>query len=154
MKENLELPSRLGWNGVSWVHGKNCEFELTAGAWFINGLGLDYQGIRGQLGDSVAALQHLQSLNMSNNLLTGAIPDAIGNLSTITRMKIKTTRHQMGARVLVTAWLLIYCNRSQYLFAAQARVVLCDKLNTTSNTTCQTDSKPLLWEYIIFLEYT
>ncbi|KAG0561915.1 hypothetical protein KC19_9G103000 [Ceratodon purpureus] len=98
MKQNLELPARLGWNGdpcIPQVHawyGVNCEFEATVGAWFINGLGLDYQGIRGQLGDSIVALQRLQSLNMSNNLLTGVIPDAIGNVSTLTTLDLSYNR--------------------------------------------------------------
>jgi hypothetical protein len=44
MKQNLDLPGRLGWNGdpcIPQVHawyGVNCEFEATVGTWFINGL--------------------------------------------------------------------------------------------------------------------
>lgn len=98
MKQNLELPGRLGWNGdpcIPQVHawyGVNCEFDATAGAWFINGLGLDYQGIRGELGDSVAALQNLQALNMSNNLLSGVIPNSIGNISSLTTLDLSHNR--------------------------------------------------------------
>ncbi|XP_024392179.1 receptor-like protein 4 [Physcomitrium patens] len=98
IKQSQDLPTRLGWNGdpcVPPVHpwiGVKCSFESVVGAWFVSSLALDQQGVRGQLGDGWVGLNHLQSLNLSNNILDGVIPSSFGNLTILTSLDLSHNR--------------------------------------------------------------
>jgi hypothetical protein len=89
LKQSLNLPTRLGWNGDPCVptehpwFGINCGFNSNASTWFVDGLDLDYQGLQGYLSDDIGSLLSLQVINMSNNALQGPIPSSIGNLSAL-----------------------------------------------------------------------
>ncbi|CAI0468750.1 unnamed protein product [Linum tenue] len=87
LKTALALPPRFGWNGDPCVpqqhpwNGADCQFDRTNFRWFIDGLGLDNQGLRGSLPNDIIKLQSLQSINLSGNSIHGAIPSSIGKLT-------------------------------------------------------------------------
>ncbi|KAK9714617.1 hypothetical protein RND81_06G107400 [Saponaria officinalis] len=89
IKKSLQLPSRLGWNGdpcVPQQHpwtGADCQFDTAKNRWFIDGLGLDNQGLRGILPNDISKLSHLQSINLSGNSIHGSIPSTLGSISTL-----------------------------------------------------------------------
>ncbi|KAL9234042.1 hypothetical protein vseg_008960 [Gypsophila vaccaria] len=89
LKKSLQLPSRLGWNGdpcVPQQHpwtGADCQFDSAKNRWFIDGLGLDNQGLRGYLPNDISKLSHLQSINLSGNSIRGSIPSTLGSISTL-----------------------------------------------------------------------
>lgn len=89
LKDTLGLPLRFGWNGDPCVpqqhpwSGIDCHFDHKKNTWFIDGLGLDNQGLKGFLSDDIANLQQLQSINLSGNSIQGAIPPALGTLQTL-----------------------------------------------------------------------
>ncbi|GAB4826984.1 Receptor-like protein 4 [Ancistrocladus abbreviatus] len=87
LKSALQLPHRFGWNGdpcVPQQHpwtGADCNFDSVQSKWFIDGLGLDNQGIRGFLPNDISRLVHLQNINLSGNSIHGAIPSSLGNIT-------------------------------------------------------------------------
>ncbi|URD99263.1 Di-glucose binding within endoplasmic reticulum [Musa troglodytarum] len=87
LKSSMGLPRRLGWNGDPCVpqqhpwSGLGCQFDSKSGNWVIDGLGLDNQGLKGFLPNDIAKLQHLQSINFSENNLYGAIPSSLGTIA-------------------------------------------------------------------------
>ncbi|GAB4831166.1 Receptor-like protein 4 [Ancistrocladus abbreviatus] len=87
LKRALQLPHRFGWNGdpcIPQQHpwtGADCHFDSAKGKWFIDGLGLDNQGLRGFLPNDISQLGHLQSINLSGNSIRGAIPSSLGNIT-------------------------------------------------------------------------
>uniref|UniRef100_A0A2N9E6X6 Malectin-like domain-containing protein n=1 Tax=Fagus sylvatica TaxID=28930 RepID=A0A2N9E6X6_FAGSY len=89
LKKALGLPLRLGWNGDPCVpqehpwSGADCHFDSTSSKWFIDGLGLDNQGLRGFLPDDISKLSHLQSINLSGNDINGAIPSSLGTIASL-----------------------------------------------------------------------
>nr|DAD21014.1 TPA_asm: hypothetical protein HUJ06_022477 [Nelumbo nucifera] len=91
LKNALGLPLRFGWNGDPCVpqqhpwSGVDCQFDRISAKWFIDGLGLDNQGLRGFLPSDIAKLRHLQSINLSGNSIRGTIPSSLG---AITRLEV------------------------------------------------------------------
>ncbi|KAJ4830562.1 Receptor-like protein 4 [Turnera subulata] len=89
LKSALGLPLRFGWNGdpcVPQQHpwtGADCHFDRNGSRWFIDGLGLDNQGLSGFLPNGISALQHLQSINLSGNSIHGVIPSSIGQITSL-----------------------------------------------------------------------
>ncbi|PWA75693.1 receptor like protein 4 [Artemisia annua] len=89
LKSALGLPLRFGWNGDPCVpqqhpwSGVDCQFDSVKVKWFIDGLGLDNQGLRGSLPDDISKLSHLQIMNLSENSIQGKIPSALGKLSSL-----------------------------------------------------------------------
>ncbi|GAB2298651.1 Receptor-like protein 4 [Dionaea muscipula] len=89
LKSALRLPHRFGWNGDPcvpqqhpWI-GVDCHFDVVLGKWFIDGLGLDNQGLRGFLPVGISRLGHLQSINLSGNSIYGAIPSSLGTIASL-----------------------------------------------------------------------
>nr|GEW82792.1 receptor like protein 4 [Tanacetum cinerariifolium] len=70
LKSALGLPLRFGWNGDPCVpqqhpwSGVDCQFDSVKVKWFIDGLGLDNQGLRGSLPDDISKLSHLQIMQV------------------------------------------------------------------------------------------
>ncbi|KAG8483311.1 hypothetical protein CXB51_022282 [Gossypium anomalum] len=89
LKKSLGLPNRFGWNGDPCVpkehpwSGADCHFDKSGGKWFIDGLGLDNQGLRGSLPNEISKLHHLQSINLSGNSIHGAIPSSLGAVTSL-----------------------------------------------------------------------
>ncbi|KAI3743675.1 hypothetical protein L1987_56737 [Smallanthus sonchifolius] len=89
LKSALGLPLRFGWNGDPCVpqqhpwSGVDCQFDSTKVKWFIDGLGLDNQGLRGFLPDDISKLTHLQHMNLSENSIQGHIPSSLGNIASL-----------------------------------------------------------------------
>ncbi|EOY28184.1 hypothetical protein QUC31_012898 [Theobroma cacao] len=89
LKKALGLPNRFGWNGDPCVpkehpwSGADCHFDKSGSKWFIDGLGLDNQGLRGFLPNDISKLHHLQSLNLSGNTIHGAIPSSLGTVTSL-----------------------------------------------------------------------
>ncbi|XP_038690117.1 receptor-like protein 4 isoform X1 [Tripterygium wilfordii] len=89
LKTALGLPLRFGWNGDPCVpqqhpwSGVDCHLDSTKSKWFIDGLGLDNQGLRGFLPNDVSRLRHLQSINLSGNSIHGAIPSSLGIIASL-----------------------------------------------------------------------
>ncbi|KAH1091120.1 hypothetical protein J1N35_018377 [Gossypium stocksii] len=89
LKKSLGLPNRFGWNGDPCVpkehpwSGADCHFDKSGGKWFIDGLGLDNQGLRGSLPNEISKLHHLQSINLSGNSIHGAIPSSLGTVTSL-----------------------------------------------------------------------
>ncbi|XP_010549347.1 PREDICTED: probable LRR receptor-like protein kinase At1g51890 [Tarenaya hassleriana] len=89
LKTSLGLPSRFGWNGDPCVpqqhpwSGADCQFDKNNSRWFIDGLGLDNQGLKGVLPSDISKLRHLQSINLSENNIHGGIPASVGNITSL-----------------------------------------------------------------------
>ncbi|XP_024531007.1 receptor-like protein 4 [Selaginella moellendorffii] len=89
LKNSLALPPRVGWNGDPCVpqehpwNGINCGFHFDKGGWFIDGLDLDNQGLKGHIAKDISYLTNLQSINISGNSLYGQIPPEFGNLTNL-----------------------------------------------------------------------
>ncbi|XVF25767.1 hypothetical protein REPUB_Repub13aG0241900 [Reevesia pubescens] len=89
LRKALGLPNRFGWNGDPCVpkehpwSGADCHFDKSGSKWFIDGLGLDNQGLRGFLPNDISKLHHLQSLNLSGNTIHGAIPSSLGTVTSL-----------------------------------------------------------------------
>ncbi|MBA0557857.1 hypothetical protein Golob_014899, partial [Gossypium lobatum] len=89
LKKSLGLPNRFGWNGDPCVpkehpwSGADCHFDKSGGKWFIDGLGLGNQGLRGSLPNEISKLHHLQSINLSGNSIHGAIPSSLGTVTSL-----------------------------------------------------------------------
>ncbi|KAJ6707091.1 RECEPTOR-LIKE PROTEIN 4 [Salix viminalis] len=86
LKSALNLPLRFGWNGDPCVpqehpwNGADCHFDKTSSRWFIDGLSLNNQGLRGFLPYDISKLHHLQNINLSDNSIQGALPPSIGTI--------------------------------------------------------------------------
>ncbi|KAJ8761133.1 hypothetical protein K2173_000812 [Erythroxylum novogranatense] len=89
LRSALALPLRFGWNGDPCVpqqhpwSGVDCQIDKASGKWFIDGLGLDNQDLRGLLPNDISRLHNLQSLNLSGNGIHGSIPSSIGTVTTL-----------------------------------------------------------------------
>ncbi|XP_076951516.1 receptor-like protein 4 [Bidens hawaiensis] len=87
LKSALGLPLRFGWNGDPCVpqqhpwSGVDCQFDSAKVKWFIDGLGLDNQGLGGHLPEHISKLSHLQHVNLSQNSIKGHIPSSLGNIA-------------------------------------------------------------------------
>ncbi|XP_076922017.1 receptor-like protein 4 [Bidens hawaiensis] len=87
LKSALGLPLRFGWNGDPCVpqqhpwSGVDCQFDSTKVKWFIDGLGLDNQGLGGHLPEDISKLSHLQHVNLSQNSIKGHIPSSLGKIT-------------------------------------------------------------------------
>ncbi|KAL7603559.1 hypothetical protein Lser_V15G16427 [Lactuca serriola] len=89
LKSALGLPLRFSWNGDPCVpqqhpwSGVDCQFDNAKIKWFIDGLGLDNQGLRGFLPDDISKLTHLQNMNLSGNSIQGEIPSSLGKITSL-----------------------------------------------------------------------
>ncbi|XP_057538460.1 receptor-like protein 4 [Amaranthus tricolor] len=89
LKKALQLPNRLGWNGDPCIPQQHpwsrvdCRYDNTKGNWYIDGIGLDNQGLHGFLPPDISKLSHLQSINFSGNSIHGSIPPTMGTISTL-----------------------------------------------------------------------
>lgn len=89
LKNSLGLPHRLGWNGDPCVpkehpwSGADCHLDTATNKWFIDGLALANQGIRGSLPKDISKLRHLQSINLSGNNIHGGIPSSLGTITSL-----------------------------------------------------------------------
>ncbi|KAJ0682239.1 putative transferase [Helianthus annuus] len=89
LKSALGLPLRFGWNGDPCVpqqhpwSGVDCQFDSTKLKWFIDGLGLDNQGLRGFLPEDISKLSHLEHMNLSENSIRGHIPLSLGKITSL-----------------------------------------------------------------------
>ncbi|XP_057419733.1 receptor-like protein 4 [Lotus japonicus] len=89
LKNALELPPRLGWNGDPCVpqqhpwRGVDCQLNRSTGSWIIDGLVLDNQGLKGSLPNDISRLLNLQILNLSGNSIHGAIPSSLGTMTNL-----------------------------------------------------------------------
>ncbi|GMI93442.1 receptor like protein 4 [Hibiscus trionum] len=89
LKKALGLPTRFGWNGDPCVpeehpwSGVDCHFDKSGSKWFIDGLDLDNQGLKGYLPDDISHLHHLQNLNLSGNTIHGSIPSSLGTVASL-----------------------------------------------------------------------
>ncbi|KAE8719939.1 hypothetical protein F3Y22_tig00109924pilonHSYRG00095 [Hibiscus syriacus] len=89
LKKALGLPTRFGWNGDPCVpkehpwSGADCHFDKSGNNWFIDGLDLDNQVLKGFLPVEISKLHHLQSLNLSGNTIHGAIPSSLGTVTSL-----------------------------------------------------------------------
>ncbi|XP_071707287.1 receptor-like protein 4 [Rutidosis leptorrhynchoides] len=89
LKSALGLPLRFGWNGDPCVpqqhpwSGVDCQFDSAKTKWYIDGLGLDNQGLRGSLPDDISKLTHLQNMNLSENSIQGHIPGSLGKIASL-----------------------------------------------------------------------
>eukprot|EP00249_Psilotum_nudum_P012856 c24008_g1_i1 orf=962-2881(-) len=85
LKASLRIPERMGWNGdpcapSNWDawEGVGCYLRSDNKALVITHLDLSNQGLKGSISTEVTLLTHLQSLNLSNNILQGSIPSGLG----------------------------------------------------------------------------
>ncbi|CAH2034153.1 unnamed protein product, partial [Thlaspi arvense] len=89
MRKSLGLPSRFGWNGDPCVppqhpwSGADCQLDKNTSKWFIDGLDLDNQGLKGFLPNDISKLKHLQSINLSDNNIHGGIPASLGSITSL-----------------------------------------------------------------------
>ncbi|KAL5677982.1 hypothetical protein ACJX0J_014113, partial [Zea mays] len=96
LKGSLGLPLRLGWNGDPCVpeqhpwSGVDCQFDNTKGNWFIDGLGLDNQGLKGVIPVTYLNCNICKTLtadlvdtNLSGNSIKGNIPISLGTISAV-----------------------------------------------------------------------
>ncbi|MBA0695413.1 hypothetical protein Goari_002040 [Gossypium aridum] len=89
LKRSLGLPNRFSWNGDPCVpkehpwSGADCQFDKSGSKWFIDGLDLANQGLKGFLPDDISKLIHLQSLNLSGNTIHGVIPSSLGTITSL-----------------------------------------------------------------------
>lgn len=94
LKKALQLPHRLGWNGDPCVpqqhpwSGADCRFDSAQKRWYIDGLGLDNQGLHGFLPRDISKLSHLQSINLSGNSIHGSIPPTLGTIKTLEKLDL------------------------------------------------------------------
>ncbi|GAA0153546.1 hypothetical protein LIER_11758 [Lithospermum erythrorhizon] len=94
LKSALGLPLRFGWNGDPCVpqqhpwSGADCQFDRSTSKWFIDGLGLDNQGLRGFLPDDISKLRNLQSINLSGNSISGPVPASLGSITTLEKLDL------------------------------------------------------------------
>lgn len=94
LKSALGLPLRFGWNGDPCVpqqhpwSGADCQFDQSTSKWFIDGLGLDNQGLRGFLPNDMSKLRNLQSINLSGNSISGSIPASLGSIATLEKLDL------------------------------------------------------------------
>ncbi|KAG4124245.1 hypothetical protein ERO13_D10G027700v2 [Gossypium hirsutum] len=89
LKRSLGLPNRFAWNGDPCVpkehpwSGADCQFDKSGSKWFIDGLDLANQGLKGFLPDDISKLIHLQSLNLSGNTIHGVIPPSLRTITSL-----------------------------------------------------------------------
>ncbi|TYJ13126.1 hypothetical protein E1A91_A10G030500v1 [Gossypium mustelinum] len=89
LKRSLGLPNHFAWNGDPCVpkehpwSGADCQFDKSGRKWFIDGLDLSNQGLKGFLPDDISKLIHLQSLNLSGNTIHGVIPSSLGTITSL-----------------------------------------------------------------------
>lgn len=94
LKSALGLPLRLGWNGDPCVpqqhpwSGADCQFDKNTSKWFIDGLALDNQGLKGFLPGDISKLSHLRSINLSGNSIHGAIPPLLGTITSLEELDL------------------------------------------------------------------
>ncbi|KAH7441780.1 hypothetical protein KP509_03G054100 [Ceratopteris richardii] len=85
IKESLQIPERMGWNGdpcapSNWDawEGVTCNYGNPNEMLTLTHLVLSSQGLQGFIGGEITGLNHLLSLNLSNNLIKGVIPEGLG----------------------------------------------------------------------------
>lgn len=98
LKQSLDVPAHLGWNGdpcVPQLHpwfGVKCTRDATSGHWIVDGLSLDSQALPGVIGEEIGSLAGLQYLNLSNNLLQRSIPLSIGQVTSLVTLDLSHNR--------------------------------------------------------------
>lgn len=77
-------------NGEQWINNRNWLSDAPLGAWHgvitdsrgrVTGLQLAGRGLAGEIPPELGGLDHLVTLNLSENHLTGEIPPELGNLA-------------------------------------------------------------------------
>ncbi|KAI5060277.1 hypothetical protein GOP47_0024697 [Adiantum capillus-veneris] len=86
IKKSLQVPERMGWNGdpcapSNWDawEGVTCNLEKANAMLTLTHLDLSSQGLQGSINGEVRGLVHLLTLNLSNNLIKGVIPEGLGS---------------------------------------------------------------------------
>ncbi|OWM89374.1 hypothetical protein CDL15_Pgr024122 [Punica granatum] len=84
LKESLRIPDRMGWNGdpcapTDWDawEGVTCRPNKNGTSLIIYEINLASQGLRGFISDKISLLTDLVSLDLSNNQISGPIPDSL-----------------------------------------------------------------------------
>ncbi|KAL6190272.1 hypothetical protein ACLB2K_036670 [Fragaria x ananassa] len=84
LKESLRVPDRMGWNGdpcapTNWDawEGVTCHLNKNETALVISRIDLGSQGLKGFISDQINLLSDLLSLDLSDNQLTGSIPESL-----------------------------------------------------------------------------
>ncbi|KAH7427350.1 hypothetical protein KP509_10G040400 [Ceratopteris richardii] len=85
IKRSLLIPERMGWNGdpcapQNWDawEGVTCNHGESKEILILTHLVLSNQGLQGSIDSEITGLKHLLSLNLSNNLIKGGIPEGLG----------------------------------------------------------------------------
>lgn len=85
LKKSLQVPERTGWNGdpcapSNWDawEGVSCNLDKAGQMLTLTHLDLSSQGLQGSMGVEIIELTHLLTLNLSNNLIKGVIPQGFG----------------------------------------------------------------------------
>ncbi len=83
--------------GANWTNGTNWRTDAPLGEWRgvttdgagrVTGLDLDDNGLSGAIPDALGDLTNLERLNIGDNGLSGAIPDALGSLVNLRRLNL------------------------------------------------------------------
>jgi hypothetical protein len=81
--------SRIDWQGDPCVprlfkwEGINCSYTNTSIPPRIISLDLSSSGLNGVIAPSIQNLTHLQELDLSNNNLTGGVPEFLANMESL-----------------------------------------------------------------------
>ena len=84
-------------NGAHWTRNRNWASDEPLGRWEgvyfdeqgrVSGLLLNLNGLRGPVPDEIGLLRHLRLLDLGANQLTGALPAALGNLTSLRNLHL------------------------------------------------------------------
>lgn len=98
LKESLQVPERMGWNGdpcapTTWVawEGVTCHLSKDGKALVISQLDLGRKGLKGYISEQIGLLSNLVSLNLSFNSLGEALPSGLG-LKSLVKLDLSNNR--------------------------------------------------------------